>query len=348
MLSISSHDRTRRVPRGRARIALVLSFALGLALFIGACSSAAAPILSNVGNSVPGGAANGVTAGPAAAPSAAPAAPGGNDFSGNGGTTGSTAQDLTDQSYIVKTGSLTIEVPEIDPALLRARTAIAGLGGYISGSNQTTEGDQVIASVTYRFPAARWEDALDAIRGLATKVVGLKTDSTEVTGQVIDLGARIDNLRATEQALQAIMTKATKIQDILDVQNQLTSVQGQIEELSTQQSHLKDQASLSTLTVLFQTPVPTAVKVTTKGWDPGAEFDQAVSQILGLGQGVATAGIWLVVVVLPVVIVLAVLFLILSVLARRFGWRLIPRPMPPVPPMPPAVPPAMVGGGPEA
>ena len=151
----------------------------------------------------------------------------------------SSAQDLVaNDSFIVKTGSVTVEVPAIDAALLKARAAIIGLGGYISGSDQANQGDQDLASVTYRIPAARWEEALDAIRALATKVVAVKTGTTEVTGQVIDLGARIDNLKATEQALQAIMVKALKIQDILDVQNQLTGVRGQIEELTTEQTHL--------------------------------------------------------------------------------------------------------------
>jgi Domain of unknown function (DUF4349) len=342
MSSIASHERIHHAPGRRARIALFL----GLALAAGACASAAGPAPRlDAGGAAPNGAASGgaqgVFGGPAAAASAAPAAVGVGSTTA-GGSGGSAPGDVpTDQSFIVKTGSLTIEVPAIDPALLRARTAIVGLGGYISGSDQTTENDQVIASVTYRFPAARWEDALDAIRGLATKVVGLKTDSTEVTGQVIDLGARIDNLRATELALQGIMVKALKIQDILDVQSQLTGVQGQIEELSTQEAHLKDRASLSTLTVLFQLPVITAIKETTKGWDPGVEFDRAVSQILGFGQGVATAGIWFAVVVLPVLIVLVLLLLILGAIMRRFGLRLIPPPMPPVPP-------TIAGGGPEA
>ena len=213
------------------------------------------------------------------------------------------ADVVANDSFIVKTGSVTVEVPAIDAALLKARTAIIGLGGYISGSDQANQGDQQLASVTYRIPAARWEEAIDAIRALATKVVAVKTGTTEVTGQVIDLGARIDNLKATEQALQAIMVKAIKIQDILDVQNQLTGVRGQIEELTTEQTHLKDQAALSTLTVLFQTPIVAAVKETSKGWDPATEFDRAASQLLGLGQGVATAGIWFAIVVLPILVV---------------------------------------------
>src|SRR4029077_301768 len=158
---------------GRAR-PLVLA-AAATAVVLAACgSSAAAPEAGRTGqgtggvvappNAVSGGSTDG-----GGQPSAAPAAQ---------------KNASPDVSLIIRVGSMTVEVPSIDPALLRARTAIAGLGGYISASDQTTDGDQVIASVTYRFPSDKWEDAQAAIRDIATKVIAAKTGSSEVTGQV--------------------------------------------------------------------------------------------------------------------------------------------------------------------
>ena len=119
-----------------------------------------------------------------------------------------------------------------------ARDAIRGLGGYIGASNTFNEGDdQPVAEITYRIPVGRWEDALAALRslnGLTTKVVTEQTNAVEVTGQIVDLDARIRNLRASESALQAIDARATKISDVLEVQAQLTDVRGQIEQLTAQ------------------------------------------------------------------------------------------------------------------
>jgi len=282
-----------------------------MAIVLAACGSAAsAPQF---------GANDGGGPAAAGAPSAAPAAPGGGDVV-PGGSTGGVAdpQDVVpDVNLIIRTGTMTVEVPSIDPALLKARTEIAGLGGYVSASDQANDGDRTSASVTYRFPSARWEDAQTAIRAIATKVVLAKTGSSEVTGQVLDLDARIANLRATEQALQAIMAKATKISDILEVQNQLTGVQGQIEQLSTEQAHLKDQASLATLTVLFGLPPTQAVVSTSRGWDPGAQLDQASAALLGIGQTLASAGIWLLIVGVPLGIVLLVVLGLAIFVGRR-------------------------------
>ena len=42
-----------------------------------------------------------------------------------------------------------------------------------------------------------------SLNGMTTKVVTEQTDAVEVTGQIVDLDARIRNLRASESALQA-------------------------------------------------------------------------------------------------------------------------------------------------
>jgi hypothetical protein len=159
-------------------------------------------------------------------------------------------------------------------------------------------------------PAARWTDALVALRAVGTKVLGEQTSSQEVTAQVVDLGARLANLRVTETALQGIMDRATKIPDVLAVQAQLTDVRGQIEELTAEQQTLQNQAALATLTVTFAPPPAVAVTQVREGWDPASEIDQASATLVGLGQGLAGAGIWLLIVGLPVLLVVGVLGLI--------------------------------------
>ena len=135
-----------------------------------------------------------------------------------------------------------------------------------------TDGDQPYASITYRIPSDRWDDALGALKALGTKVVNEQTQAVEVTTAVVDLDARIENLRVTEHSLQAIMAQATKIPDILEVQSQLTTVRGEIEQLTAERDHLRDQASYGTLTVGWSMPV-VAVATVQGAWDPAAIVD---------------------------------------------------------------------------
>ena len=301
-------------PRHRAPVQLLALILVALAAVAACSGSASAPVSGN------GGGEQGppVAAGPAtAAPTAARAAA---DTTGTGGTSdgGVVTADPQDGPLIVRTGSVALQVKNIDETLLQARARIVGLGGYVSDSERANAGDQSTALITYRIPAAHWDEALDALHGLAVKVVGEQTKAIEVTGQVLDLGARIDNLRATERALQAIMVQATKISDILDVQNQLTTVQGQIEQLSTQKGHLSDQAALGTLAVTYSLPT-VAVTQASNGWNISAEFDRAVAQLVQLGQGIAVAAVWLGVVGLPVLLGLLLIAALAVLVSRRLG-----------------------------
>ena len=128
-----------------------------------------------------------------------------------------------DDARIIRTGTIDLEVTDVPTALRTARDGIRALGGYIGASNTSNDGERPIATITYRVPANRWEDALDLLRGLnglTSKVVGEQTQAVEVTGQVIDLEARIRNLRASEDALQEIASKAVRVSDVLEVQDQ--------------------------------------------------------------------------------------------------------------------------------
>ena len=82
--------------------------------------------------------------------------------------------------------------------------------------------------------------------GHATSVT---TTSTDVTGQYVDLQARITALEASRQQYLTIMSQATSIGDILAVQSQLDTLQSQIEQLQGQLSVLDNETTYGSLTV---------------------------------------------------------------------------------------------------
>ncbi len=234
------------------------------------------------------------------------------------------------EDQIIKTGSIDIQVAGIDTSIARATDEIHALGGWLAGSDRTTSDAQDMASATYRVPAARFEDALAAMRVLGTKVLSEHTESTPVGGQIVDLPARIANLRASEKAIQAIMEKANTIGDVLTVQQRLADVQGQIEELSGQLAGLTDQSSYSTLTVVFVVPIlptpspsptPTpspSATATPVVWSAGDQAGQAAGALGAVGESAATVLIWVAILVLPIGLAFVLLLALLGFAARRF------------------------------
>jgi hypothetical protein len=282
---------------------------------------------------------------PAAAPAAAPGAAGGTGSAQRAadvgatvpvaGGTGSSAADaatVTDGARIVRTGSLQLDVKDVKTSLTSARDTITGMGGYIGASQQSSNGTSIVATVTYRIPEARWEEALNALRQLGDEV-GENTDAAEVTNQIVDLAARIRNLQASETALVRHAAEAAKIADLLEIETRLTDVRGQIEQLTAQQKNLENQAAYGTLAVTFGTEVA-AVQKAAAQWDPKTEVDRAGASLIGFLQTLTTAGIWFAIVWLPMLIALVIVVAIGLFVARRLGF--LRRDTPPLPPAPAA------------
>ena len=312
-------------------------------LMLGACASGAAQL-------VPGGAGStgvdkttvnveGYDANGAPVPEAQPAALAPSE--GGSGATGGNAVGAVDDARIIRTGSMDLEVSDVPAAVKAARTAILAMGGYVGASNSGTNGDTPYAEIAYRIPADRWEDALAKLRdlgGLVTKIVSEQTQAVEVTAQIVDLEARIRNLQASETALQGIAETATKVSDILEIQAQLTNVRGEIEQLTAQLKDLNDRASFATLSARYSVPI-VAVQAVATSWEPGTAVDEAAASLVTILQNVADAGVWFLIVWLPILIVFGILAAVGVAIARRMGLgrgRGGTKPTLPAPPASPA------------
>ena len=211
------------------------------------------------------------------------------------------------EQRIVKTGEVTLEVEQVGEALGRVRALAVELGGYVGGSQAGTLDDR--ASLTIRIPAASFDEAIARLHEMDAEVVAEATREQDVTGQVVDLEARIDNLRASETSYRELVARAERVEDILAVQSRLDEVRGQIEQLTAQLDAIEGQAALSTLTITL-VPKPTPIVEQSQTWDPGAQLDRALASLMGIGQGLLDGAIWFAVVWLPILLVLSVIVLI--------------------------------------
>jgi uncharacterized protein DUF4349 len=284
---------------------------------IGLLGTQAGHILSTVGASV--GPPDAGTVDGAGGPGAA----GGNDGSGAedpasgaaGAGSGDGGQQVSARMLdatrpdllVIKTGEVSIQAAAIGPAVAKVTEQIVGLGGYASGSTRSGKGDDATASVTFRVPANQWEAALAAARGAGDDVIDEQTETVDVTGDVVDLRARIRNLQATESAIETIMARAGTIDDVLDVQSRLSDVRGEIEQLTSKAADLEARAAFSTLTVRIGVrPAPVVARQKAE-FDPGHEVDAATARLVGILQHAATVGIWAGIVWLPILLALAIL-----------------------------------------
>jgi len=292
---MTSHSQTRTIRRGPVVLALLI-----LALVAIGCGSQAG---------MAGGDFEAEPAGTAApeASAAGEAAADDEENAGGGPAAGEGGLAAPIEQRIIKTGEVSVEVPDVQAAVGRVRAFALELGGYVGGSQAGSRDEG--ATLTLRVPAAQFDEALERLRGLEGEVVAEATRESDVTRQIVDIQARIANLEASEASYRALLERAERIDDVLAVQSRLDGVRGEIEQLEAQLQEIEGDADLSTLTVsLF--PVAEPVVAVSATWDPGAQFDGALAALVGIGQGLVGALIWIGIVWLPVLLVLALLVLL--------------------------------------
>jgi hypothetical protein len=162
------------------------------------------------------------------------------------GSVGQSAKVEADGSIALTIGDGTLQT------VLARLTALATADGGFVASTQAQVvpggGAPSSGSIVLRVPESDFGTVVSAVQqdGHTTSVV---TTTTDVTGQYVDLQARITALEASRQQYLTIMAQASSIGDILAVQSQLDTLQSQIEQLQGQFTVLSDETTYGTLTV---------------------------------------------------------------------------------------------------
>ncbi len=150
---------------------------------------------------------------------------------------------------VIRTGDMQIVVKDI-PGSLEDIVKIASANeGYVVSSNKWKEGERNLASISIRVLADNYEKTIAAVRSLAVSVTQESNSSQDVTEEYTDLDSKLKNLQATETQLLKIMETATKIEDVLAVQRELTTVRGNIEQTKGRMLYLERTTSTSLITI---------------------------------------------------------------------------------------------------
>lgn len=161
--------------------------------------------------------------------------------------------DIPDPSsgshMVVRTGNLELVVKSV-PDAITGITKIAGdFGGYVVSSQQGKNGEMTTGNISIRVLAEDYDAAVAALHALAMDVLNETSSSQDVTQEYVDLGSQLKNLQATDAQLLKIMETATKTEDVLAIQTQLTNVEGQIEQTKGRMQYLEQTAATSLISI---------------------------------------------------------------------------------------------------
>ncbi|MFJ6480422.1 DUF4349 domain-containing protein [Streptomyces sp. NPDC091682] len=301
---------------------------------LAALALAGALALTGCGASGQGSATDKAAVAPAAdgkAPEGAAAAPA---PAGSAGAAGSSASSASKNAAppavvrpnVIRTATLGIETADVQKTLAAARTAADGAGGYVGNESTKRGGDgRMTSTLTLRVPGERYDAVLGEMEG-SGKLLHRKVEAQDVTEKVADIGSRVASQQASVARVREMMGKASALSEVVMLESELSRRQSDLESLLAQQTALKDQTSLGTITLEVSEPAvkPAAEKKEKKeptflgalggGWDVFTKVVRYLTVAVGA--------------VLPFALTAAVVLLLVRLYRR---WRPAPAKTAPVP-----------------
>ncbi len=227
---------------------LAVPAALMIGLLAVGCSSADSGNDDSGGYAAPASAASAPDEGDARAQDA-----GGDAMEGEvdgGSVAREVKQAQPQEQHVIATGTVALSVADVGATRFEVTRVSDEHRGQVfaDDSESDDDGDLERSRIVIRVPTARFTDAMRDLEGLGT--VRTSTRGTEdVTTQVIDVAARVRAQDAGLRRMEALLARATTIDQIIAVENQIAQRQADLDSLKSQQAYLADQTSLATITV---------------------------------------------------------------------------------------------------
>lgn len=211
---------------------------------------------------------------------------------------------------IARTASVSLIVKDFGPVEGAVKAIALRHNGYIASLNTASPQDSArTLSTTLQIPSAQLESAVAELKQLGR--VDQETQSgEEVTKEFTDRTARLKNARATEQRLLDVLREHTgKVKDILDAEQEIARVRGEIELMKADQRTLQTRIDFATVQLSVQeeykaslqsAPPSTARRLRNAAVEG---YRSLVESVIGIGvfalQAVPTLALWGLILFMP-------------------------------------------------
>lgn len=178
---------------------------------------------------------------------------------------------LSDSERIIKDGRIEVEVPKgrFDEAFRGVLSLATKAGGQVASSQSSRDDKRASGEITIRVPAQRFDQLLESTSGIG-KIEHREVSSQDVSGEFVDLQARVRHLQAQEQFYLGLLGKARVVGDAIAINQHLSGVQAEMERIQGRLRLLDEQTTYSRLTISLYEPGVTPLLTDRAIEHPGA------------------------------------------------------------------------------
>ncbi len=251
-------------------------------------------------------------------------------YSGGSNSAGNSLQKVDNSSYyddrkLIRTVNLDVETKEFDQMLASIEEQVENLGGYIESMN-TYNGSRYnrpesgrTSNLTARIPKQQLSGFVNAVSE-AGNVISRSENVQDVTLSYVDLESRKKALMTEQDRLQAILERAETLEDIITLEDRLSTVRYQLESMEAQLRTYDNKVDFSTVNLTIKevkelTPVEEEEETV---WERVA--DGFMDSLTNVRDGLVDFFVWFVSAIPYLVVwgvVIALIVLIIRLMNRR-------------------------------
>lgn len=179
----------------------------------------------------------------------APAGAAGGSPAEPGATTEEPREDRLASAKMVYTASIQAETQDYDACTAALEDLVDRLGGYLEYASSDSYGDgSRSASYTVRVPAKEFRGFLKTV-GEISHVTSQDQNAENISERYYDTESRLETQKTKMERLQALLSKAENMEDIIDLENAISETEYQIEQLTGSLRHYDSLVDFATIDV---------------------------------------------------------------------------------------------------
>jgi hypothetical protein len=211
---------------------------------------------------------------------------------------------------IIKNATLKLEVKDFKNYNDVIHKTVKQFGGYIAQEEQNLSDEKSETVIAIKVPVDQFETMMNQLPAGDIKVIERKINTEDVTGEVIDTKSRLEAKKQMRLKYLEFLKQSKNMEEVLQVQNEVNSIQEEIEAAAGRIVFLSHQSSFSTINLTFFQPQP--------GYKPSV--DETPSFVTRVGNAFTTGANFIAELFIGLI---AIWPLLLVSTGLYFGWKRI-------------------------
>ena len=221
-----------------------------------------------------------------------------------------------EETRIRLNASLSLKVKNLDQDVKRIQDMVSHYSARVTNSN-SGRAELPYVNMTILVPRSSFNDLLTDIKQIGESVTNENIQSTDVTEQFIDIEAKLNVMKKTEDRFIELMSDTHSIEEIIQVEKELMRIRGDIDSLEGRINYL----SKTTENSIIDLHMTQEASIAGSRWNPKDSLNDSIRFLVSFLKHLADLVIW-VFVFAPIILILGVISYLIYRWVKKTRYRL--------------------------